>query len=236
MKTLLRAVFPPRCSGCGAMVAEDFALCATCWRDTAFIEGLVCDACGVPLPGDAEDTIVHCDDCLSIARPWERGRAAFRYEGTGRKMVLALKHGDRTDMARPAARWLARAGAPLFHADTPLVPVPAHWRRLIARRYNQAAELVRALAHDTGMEAAPDLLVRRKRTPVLDGLGREARFAALSSAIAPHPRRGAGGRPVVLIDDVLTSGATLGAAAEAARRAGAGRVDVLVLARVAKDG
>ena len=217
------------------MVADDFALCAACWRDTGFIEGLVCESCGVPLPGDDTEATIHCDDCMSIARPWQRGRAVFRYEGAGRRMVLALKHGDRTDLARPAARWLARAGAPLLLPDTILVPVPSHWRRLVSRRYNQAAELVRALALYTGLDTAPDLLVRSRRTPVLDGMGREARFAALSGAIRPHPRRAATGRPVLLIDDVLTSGATLGAAAEAARQAGATRVDVLVLARVAKD-
>ena len=238
MQSVLNLAFPPRCTGCGAMVAEDFALCGACWRETPFIEGLVCDACGVPLPGEEGGAPEYCDDCLSIARPWGRGRAALVYRDRGRKMVLALKHGDRTEVARPAARWLMRAGLPLLTPETLLVPVPLHWRRLLRRRYNQAAELAKALARAGGQEWVPDALVRTERTPVLDGLGREARFAALGRAIRPHPRQGIRlkDRTVLLVDDVMTSGATLAAAAEAVRGAGAARVDVLVLARVAKEG
>lgn len=237
MQSVLNLAFPPRCMGCGAMVADDFALCGACWRETPFIEGLVCDACGVPLPGEDGGTAEHCDDCLAIARPWDRGRAALVYRDLARKMVLALKHGDRTELARPAARWLMRAGAPLTTPETLLVPVPLHWRRLLRRRFNQAAELAKALARAGGQEWAPDALVRTERTPVLDGLGREARFGAVARSIRPHPRRGARmtGRAVLLVDDVMTTGATLAAAAEAARAAGADRVDALVLARVAKD-
>ncbi len=237
MQSLLSLAFPPRCSGCGGQVSQDFALCPACWRDAPFLTGLVCDACGVPLPGEDTGTPERCDDCLAIARPWDRGRAVFVYKGAARRMVLALKHGDRLDLARPAARWLARAAAPLLRPDTLIVPVPIHWRRLLSRRFNQSAELARALARDTGHTCVPDLLTRSRATPVLDGLGREARFAALSGTIRPHPGRAAAarGKPVLIVDDVMTSGATLAATAEAARAAGAGRVDMVTLARVAKD-
>jgi predicted amidophosphoribosyltransferase len=218
-------------------VSRDFALFAACWRETPLLTGLDCDACGVPLPGEDSGTAEHCDDCLAIARPWDRGRAVFAYRVAARRMVLALKHGDRLDLVRPAARWLAQAAAPLLRPDTLIVPVPIHWRRLLARRFNQSAELARALSRDTGHACVPDLLVRSRATPILDGLGREARFAALSGTIRPHPRRGAAarGRPVLIVDDVMTSGATLAATAEAARAAGAGQVDMVTLARVAKD-
>jgi predicted amidophosphoribosyltransferase len=236
LQTLLRAVYPPRCIACGALVAEEFALCASCWPTMPFILGLSCDLCGVPLPGETEAGTVHCDDCLAIARPWERGRAALVYGDGARRFVLALKHGDRPELARPAARWLAQAGAALLPGAV-LVPVPLHWWRRIARRYNQSAELARALSALSGAPYLPGLLQRRRSTPPLDGHGRDARFAVLSDAIAPASRatERLKGRPVVLVDDVMTSGATLAAAAEAARQAGAASVSVLVLARVAKE-
>lgn len=237
MQSALRFVLPPQCLSCGGLVAEEFGLCADCWRDTSFIEGLVCDGCGVPLPGLDEGRAEHCDDCLTIARPWSRGRAAMLYAGTGRRLVLGLKHGDRLDMARPAARWLARAGAPLLEPGMLIAPVPLHWTRLVRRRYNQSAVLARALADLTGLDHCPDLFLRRRRTGSQEGRDRDGRFANVSGAISVHPGRGPRltGKPVLIVDDVMTSGATLAAAADAALAAGALRVCVLVLARVAKD-
>lgn len=237
MQRLVDLIYPPACLGCGSPVAGDAPLCGPCWRETPFITGTCCDTCGTPLPGDPDDHPTLCDDCLHTARPWARGRAALLYRGNARRMVLGLKHGDRAEIERPAARWLARAGQELLTPDALLVPVPAHWLRLLARRYNQAALLAAALARHTGMQCCPDALIRRRRTPLLEGLGREARFRALAGAIAPHPRRRKllARRDVVLIDDVMTSGATFAAATEACHAAGATKVCVLALARVAKD-
>jgi predicted amidophosphoribosyltransferase len=234
---LIRAVYPARCISCGALTEDEFGLCGACWRDTGFIGGTVCDLCGTPLPGESRQEAVHCDDCLRIARPWARGRAVFLYAGTGRRLVLQFKHGDRTDLAPALARWLARAAAPMAEAGTILVPVPLHWSRLLARRYNQAALLARTAAGLMGLPCCPDALVRRRRTALLEGKGRDARFAAVDGTIMAHPARRAGiaGRPVLLVDDVMTSGATLAAATEALQAAGAGQVCTIVLARVAKD-
>jgi predicted amidophosphoribosyltransferase len=156
------------------------------------------------------------------------------YEGTARRLVLALKHADRLDIARPAGAWLARAAAPILVPGMLVAPVPLHWLRLLRRRYNQSALLSAALARAAGLEHCPDLLVRVRRTGSQDGRGRAARFAAVEGAIRPHPRRGAraAGRHVLLVDDVMTSGATLAAAAEGARAAGAAEVSVVTLARV----
>lgn len=235
---MLGAIYPPHCLNCNAIVAHEGALCPSCWRDTPFITGLVCDLCGTPLPGEALGGPVLCDDCLTIARPWVKGRAALGYGGNGRRLVLALKHGDRTDLARPAAGWMASAGAALLQDDPLLVPVPLHWRRLFRRRYNQSALLARALARQCGLDCCPDLLVRTRATGSQDGKGRDARFANLQGAIRVAPGRAArlAGRNVVLIDDVMTSGATFAACAEACLAAGAGQIRVLALARVAKDG
>ncbi len=219
------------------MVESDFGLCATCWRDTPFISGLVCDKCGVPLPGEDSGEKVLCDDCMATARQWAQGRAAMLYRGNGRKLVMALKHGERQELAVPAGGWLARAAAPLLHENTLIAPVPLHWMRLLKRRFNQSALLAQTLARSTRHACCPDLLQRTKRTRSLDGLGREARFAMLADSIRVHPRRRhrIAGRPVLLVDDVMTSGATFGAATEACLRAGASEVCVLALARVAKE-
>lgn len=236
LQTLMRTIYPPRCLNCGDMVDSDFGLCGPCWRDTPFIGGLVCDLCGTPLPGGVAGEIAHCDDCLRIARPWSQGRAAVLYDGNGRKMVLALKHGDRHEIAQPAARWMALAARPMLQPGTVLAPVPLHWSRLLRRRFNQSALLAQALSRETGLPHCPDLLRRVRRTEVLDGKGRDQGFAALTAAISVHPKRAdvIENRAVLLVDDVMTSGATLAASAEACIAAGASQVCVIVLARVAK--
>ncbi len=237
MQSVLKVLYPPQCVTCDAMVEDAGALCADCWQRTPFLGGLACDACGAPLVGDAADDAPLCDQCLQLARPWDRGRAALAYRDNARRLVLALKHGDRLDLAVPAAKWMARAGAPIIREGMLAVPVPAHPWRLIRRRFNQAAVLARALSRLAPVDYVPDALVRIRRTRVQDGMGQEERFRNLSGAIEPHPRRAdrLGGSRVLLIDDVMTSGATLAAATEAARAAGAREVCVLVLARVARD-
>ncbi|KKL04762.1 hypothetical protein LCGC14_2612820 [marine sediment metagenome] len=155
----------------------------------------------------------------------------------GRRLVLALKHGDRQEIARPAARWLVHAAQGILPEQALIAPVPLHWRRLLKRRYNQSALLAKALAGQTGHSWCPDLLQRTRHTPSLDGLSRAERFDVLQEAICVHPRRRHRimRRPVILVDDVLTSGATLTACAEACIAAGSGPVFVLALARVAKE-
>jgi len=237
LQSAVQLVYPPRCLLCGGLTETDFGLCGPCWRDTPFIDGLVCDACGVPLPGEGDGVAETCDECRRVARPWDHGRAAMHYTDNGRRFVLGVKYGHRTDLARAAAKWLARAGGPLLADGALLVPVPLHFTRLFARRYNQSALLARYLAKETGLEHLPDGLKRVRRTRRLVGMTADERFATLADAIAPHPKRGVqlAGRDVILVDDVMTSGATAAAATEAARRAGATSVCVLHLARAAKD-
>lgn len=237
LQSVIRAIYPPQCASCRALAETDFALCGPCWRDAHFISGLTCDHCGVPLPGEEGEDAVHCDDCLRIARPWVRGRAVMLYRDVGRRLVLALKHGDRTDLARPAGAWMARAAVDMIHDDTIVIPVPLHRWRLFRRRYNQAALLSRRIAVEAGLEHLPDALLRIRATRPLDGHTRNARFAALDGAIRAHPRHVSHlqGRSVLLVDDVMTSGATLAAATDALHAVGVSEVFVQVLARVTKD-
>ncbi len=239
MKTAIRLLYPDQCVSCGEPVDGPFGLCGSCWSDTPFITGgLICDTCGTPLPGDDDSgQALKCDDCMTLARPWQRGRAAMVYSGNARRLILALKHGDRLDLARPAAKWLARAGQPLLVPETLMVPIPAHWTRLLQRKYNQAAVLAQHLAREVGVTYAPDSLIRPRRTTPHEGMTLTARFANMQDAIRPHPKRGARlkGKRVLLVDDVMTSGATFAAAAEAAFQAGACDVSTLALARVVKD-
>lgn len=233
----VRLVYPPRCTSCGVLVDDAFGLCGICWRDTPFITGLVCDLCGAPLPGDAGSGPVHCDDCLATARPWTRGRAVMRYDANGRRLALALKHGDRHDVAQPAGKWLAHSAKPMLFPGMVIAPVPLHWTRLLARRFNQSALLSQALARETGLRHVADLLIRHRRTRSLRGLDRATRHATLDGAIRVNPQRSAilSGARVLLLDDVMTSGATFSASAQACFAAGAKDVFILALARAARD-
>ena len=244
MKGALRLLYPPQCVACSTPVTGGAEgpgqLCPACFPETRFITGAACTRCGVPLPDDgtgADDPTLTCDDCLSMARPWQRGRAAMVYSGAGRKLVLALKHGDRPDLAPALAAWLARTAAPLIDADTIVAPIPLHLRRLLKRRYNQAALISARVARTHKALHLPDLLLRCRHTPGQDHRGVGDRFANIAGALAVNPRRVAAlrDRPVLLVDDVMASGATMTAATDALLAAGSGPVSVAVLARAVKD-
>lgn len=238
MQDFIHLVYPPQCLGCGALVASDFGLCPDCWKATPFIAGLVCSKCGTPLPGDAmKGEEVLCDDCLVLARPWHQGRAALLYDGKARDLILALKHADRMDIARPAGAWMLKAGAAIIRPGMLVAPVPLFWQRLFTRRYNQAALLSGRIARLARLDHCPDLLSRQRQTHSQDGKSRAGRFENIAGAFRLNPRRAAlvKGRAVLLVDDVMTSGATLAAATEVCLTAGAASVSVLALARVTKD-
>ena len=232
----LHTVFPPRCICCGEAVSTDFGLCGPCWRDTTFLTGTVCDSCGAPLPGDDPGPVL-CDACIARPRPWGRGRAAFLYSGTGRQLVLQLKHADRLDLVPPLAGMLTRAAAPLVTRGMLVAPVPLHRLRLLRRKFNQSAMLAQSFARGRGLTCLPDLFVRTRPTAPMEGMTRVERLANLSGAISVAPKHAdrVRGKHLLIIDDVLTSGATLEAATEAALAAGAAKVSVAVLARVARE-
>jgi ComF family protein len=179
----------------------------------------------------------HCDDCINTTRPWQQGRSALLYKDNGRRVVLGLKHGDRQDIVGPSSKWMATVAREIIKPNMLVVPIPLHWSRLLKRRYNQAALLAQGVAEQLDLAWCPDALQRLKRTRSLDGMGRDERFAHLEGVIQVHPRRRHRmiGRSVLLVDDVMTSGATLAAGTDACVAGGAENVSVLTLARVAKD-
>jgi ComF family protein len=233
----LDLVLPPRCLGCGAGVEAPGRLCPACWRMLTFLGPPHCRLCGYPLP-HALPAAPLCGACAADPPAYHRARAALRYDDGSRGLILAFKHADRTDTAPAFGRWLARAGAELL-ADADLVaPVPLHRWRLLKRGYNQAAILAQALARQTGVRLLPDLVQRVRATASQQGLGGRARIENITAAafrIHPWHRRRIHGAKVLLVDDVLTTGATVEACARVLRRAGAAQIDVLTLARVVRD-
>lgn len=236
-------VLPPQCPACDRIVDSDDRFCADCFGQARFILEPCCHQCGVPFASDAiGGTRMRCADCLERPPPWDEARAAFVYDAFSRRLVLSLKHADRTENARVLGGHMARAGATLLDRADLLVPVPLHRTRLLSRRYNQSVLLCRGVlrAHvATGGARAPsptlltDALVRVRATRKLPGSGPSARARELAGAIAVRPSHAAAieGRRVVVVDDVLTTGATAGECAQALRAAGAASVALLVAAR-----
>jgi ComF family protein len=230
---LVDLIYPPRCPSCGEAIATQEGLCAPCWGELVLPGEPACARCQRPFGADTVAEGAICAPCL-VQQPRHDGIAAGTlYNDASRKLVLAFKHGRRIALAPMLARIVA-ARLPELQGEWLVVPVPLHPWRLWRRGFNQSALLAREIARLSGQELLVDGLVRRKPTPVLGGLGRAARARALSGAIAVNPRRAAGlkGARVLLVDDVMTSGATSDACVGALKRAGAQRVVVACFARV----
>ena len=234
-QVVVDAVLPPRCLACGETVSEPDSLCGRCWSSITFFAPPYCSVCGLPFPHPIGEGAL-CADCARARASWQRARAVMRYDKHSRQLVLALKRGDRTHLAKALGPWMRRAGAEVLDGADLLVPVPLHWTRLFARRYNQAALLAHAIRAAGGPPVAPDWLVRRRRTPSQGRLGAAARARNVRGAFALRPGRSVQGRRLVIIDDVLTSGATVEECARVLRRDGAAFVGVLTLARAVRAG
>lgn len=229
---LVDLIFPPRCPLCGAGLSAHGGLCASCWGKLAIPGEPSCIACSRPFGAGIPEGAL-CAPCLGEPPRHDGIAAGTLYNDASRKLVLALKHGNRISHARLMAR-LVSAKLAFVDETWLIVPVPLHPWRIWRRGYNQAAELAREIARITGGVLAVDLLDRRKATPSLGGLGKAARRKVLSGAIAARPSRRAmlKGAKVILVDDVLTSGATSEACVSSLKRAGAAKVVIACFARV----
>jgi ComF family protein len=229
---LVDLALPRLCPACREPV-EDAALCPGCWSRLGFIAPPYCERLGIPFPFDGGPGLLSLE---AIADPpaYGRARAAVCYDEVARTLVHELKYGDRLDLAPLMGRWMARAGRQLLAEADALVPVPLHWRRQWARRFNQSALLAGIVGEASGRPVLHGALRRVRATPQQVGLGRSERAQNIQGAfrVADAGKAEIAGRRLVLIDDVLTSGATVDAGARTLLRAGAAGVDVLVFARV----
>lgn len=219
------------------MIGDHGALCPQCWNDVGFIERPVCEVTGAPFDHDRGEGMIS-PAAIAEPPPYRRARAVALYAGMARKLVRGLKYSDRADLAGMMAEWMARAGRELLDDSDVLVAVPLHRWRLFHRRYNQSAELARAVGRLTGMPFAAGVLRRKRATRPQVGLGLRARQDNVRGAfdVEEHLAEKIAGRKVLLIDDVLTTGSTVNAATRALIKGGAASVCVLTFARVASDG
>jgi ComF family protein len=232
----LDLALPRLCAVCREPV-EGQGLCPACWSKLSFITRPYCERLGIPFVYDPGPGILSME---AIAEPpaYHRARAAVRFDEISRALVHALKYGDRLDLAPMMGRWLSHAGRELLDEADALVPVPLHWRRRWARRFNQSAMLAAAVSAASGVPIAAGALKRVKFTAQQVGLSRAERATNVQGAfrVPPEGKPEVAGRRLLLVDDVLTSGATAEGCAKALLRAGARNVDVLVFARVAEAG
>ena len=233
---LLDVLLPPRCLACAASVDVPGRLCGSCWAGVDFIAAPYCRCCGLPFAFD-EGADILCGACLGRPPDYDQARAVLRYNGVAASLVKGFNYYDRTHGAPAYAAWMGRSGAALLADADAVTPVPLHRRRLFGRRYNQSALLAREIAEVAGLAFEPDLLIRTRYTESqVKFISWRGRIENVRGAFAVRPGRPVAGRRIILIDDVMTSGATVNACAKALKRAAAVSVGVLTLARVVKLG
>lgn len=246
IKTSVNVLLPPRCPVSGTVVDAPGMLCSDAWASLLFIAPPYCAQCGVPFEFDLsergavlkkEQQEMMCAACLASAKPYSRARSALVYDEGSRHLILAFKHGDQTHLTLSFGPWLCSCGTEILAGADALIPVPLHWMRLIKRRYNQSALLGEDLRRRTGIPHWPDALHRQRNTPTQGHQNTADRRANVQGAFSLNPvyQDRICGKNLVLLDDVLTTGATAEECARILLKEGARQVDVLTIARVVKN-
>jgi len=233
----LNLLFPPRCVACGAAAGAAHGVCVPCFEHLRFIESPQCACCGLPFEFDPQMEDALCGACLLERPAYRKARAVFSYDEVSRRMITQFKYSDRAERAHSYAPWLARTGVALIAESEVLIPVPLHLWRMLQRRYNQAALLAYSLSDYCGLPVWPDALLRVRHTPPQASLDRAARLENVKTAFAANPAYAdaLAGKRVLLIDDVMTTGATIVACTRTLLSAKVAQVSVLTLARTIKD-
>ena len=229
---LLNFLFPPQCHLCHSEVGVQGSLCGDCWGKIRFISAPLCAVCGLAFDFSAGDGAL-CGDCLMEMPPYTKARAVFRYDEHSRGLVTQLKYADQSHLARSFGVWLANAGREVIEASDLIVPVPLHYWRFVGRRYNQSALLSYALSVHCALKVLPDGLVRTRPTQPQASLSRAQRQDNVKNAFAIPKRhvQALSGASVLLVDDVMTTAATLKECALALLEGGVRQVQVLTLSR-----
>lgn len=230
-RTMLDTLFPPQCMCCGELVKSHGALCTACWQGLHFISSPMCSCCSYPFEYElGEDAL--CAECIEGLPAYDHAYSALVFDDISKKLLHKLKFEDQGYLARSLAGWLAMH-MPHKEADM-VIPVPLSRKRLQSRRYNQSALLASYLAQELGVAYQPHLLKRHRHTTPQTGLTRLQRLENVKGAFIVEGKASAqlSGKGILLVDDVMTTGATITACTHALKQAGAERVQVATLARV----
>jgi len=227
---LLNLFFPPQCLVCETLVPAHGTLCSECWNDVPFISDPKCACCGLPLEFSVDEATL-CGECLREHPPYSRARSAFVYNDASRLLILKLKFQDETFLAPIFGGWLSKTGAELVSVSDAIIPVPLHYWRMLGRRYNQSLLLARALSNASGLTLLDHGLKRTRHTKQQVGMSRTERQKNVKGAFSVTDKEAVKGKTILLIDDVMTTGATLNACTQTLLKAGASQVNVLTLAR-----
>lgn len=236
VRKVVDTVLPPRCPVSGEPVEKQGMLAPETWRALEFITEPYCECCGLPFEFEVTPGAL-CASCLEDLPVFSMARAAVRYNETSRTLILGFKHGDKLYAVKTLTPMLQQAGAAFLETADYLVPVPLHYWRLVRRRYNQAALMARDLEKSCGVPCLSDALRRVRATPSQGHKKAGDRKKNVRGAFALNPRyrERIQGKSIVLVDDVLTTGATVNECAKALLEAGAGAVNVLAVAKTVKS-
>lgn len=227
-------LLPPRCPLCDVRVGEHYALCGACFYELAFVSDPKCGQCGIPFEAGVAIGDTLCGDCVAAPPPFDVAVSPLLYDDASRRAILKLKHGEALELAPWLAKTMARAIKENNQRYDMVIPVPLHPRRLWKRGFNQSAELARHLAKHLDAKLSTGLLIRTKNTPTQGGLSRKARYRNLAGAfqVSAKGQANLAGLSVLLVDDVLTTGATIRACSRKLRQYRPRTIGVVTAARV----
>lgn len=229
-------LFPPRCPSCAAYVTADGNFCAGCFSRLRMIDAPMCACCGTPFViVVGYDT--RCPTCLDTPPDFDVARAALVYDAISAPLVTALKFGDQWAGLNRYVQMMLRIGQPMLSGADMLIPVPLHWRRLLRRKFNQSALLAYGISRQTGVICAPEMLQRCIYTRPQMRMKRQDRLKNVKHAftVPDNAQIMLRQKTIILVDDVVTTGATANACARALKKAGAKEVRVLSLARTVRE-